>query len=80
MYLYQFHVVIHIFFLIDLISHEKIVQQEKFFITKEAGDFLLNYCKRSFRDLLNQSSNTILGYRIAKYNTTGTANSVYGIH
>ena len=56
------------------------MQQEKFFITKEAGDFLLNYCKRSFRDLLNQSSNTILGYRIAKYNTTGTANSVYGIH
>ena len=37
-----------------LTMYNKIVQQEKFFITKEAGDFLLNYCKRSFRDLLNQ--------------------------
>ena len=34
--------------------YNKIVDQEKFTITDDATDFLLKYCKRSFRDLLNQ--------------------------
>ena len=33
--------------------YNKIIQQEQFIITEEAKNFLLNYCKRSFRDLLN---------------------------
>ena len=37
-----------------LTMYNKIIQQEQFNITEEAKHFLLNYCKRSFRDLLNQ--------------------------
>ena len=33
--------------------YNKIIQQEQFIITEEAKHFLLNYCKRSFHDLLN---------------------------
>ena len=37
-----------------LTMYNKIVDQEKFVITDDATHFLLKYCKRSFRDLLNQ--------------------------
>ena len=52
-----------------LTMYENVVSQEKLIITKDAQLFLLKYCKKSYRDLLNQMEKMFILGRIIDLDT-----------